>query len=214
MDTIDKSTPNYNQWVDGGPLLSGKETNIAITVENDVNDLSLNLLTSNYLADIKLVSPSGKISTPTMKSTKINDGIFLGAIQHGISLDEPESGEWSLQLTAKEEDAYLLVATFDSPTKLAYRSNTRIVQSNEMIYQLQANSHSVEENSVKATYEITQSNNPSNKKSFTVQGTPNLSQLIPFHNRDEVYNITIDIEGRTKSGEKFKRTIIDSVYVK
>ncbi|MBC5637746.1 hypothetical protein H8S33_13095 [Ornithinibacillus sp. BX22] len=214
MDIVDKNTPSFNHWVDGGPLNTDKANNITITVENDVNNLSLNLMTSNYLADIKLVSPSGKITTPTMKSTKLNDGIFLGAIQHVILLDKPESGEWSLQLTAKEKDAYLLVATFDSLTKLAYRSNTRIVETNEMIYQLQANSHSVEENSLKATYEITQSNNPSNKKNFTVQGTPNLSQLIPFHNRDEVYNITIDVEGRTKSGEKFKRTIIDSVYVK
>lgn len=212
--STDLNSTNYNQWVDGGPLLANKDTEIPITVEDDVKELNLKIMTSTDPSTIKLVSPSGNVSSPYIQSSKIDDGIFLGAIQNAISLKQPESGEWKLILTTKEEDAYLVVATFDSPTKLDFSSNNRIVNGNKMTYQLFANKENVQETSLKATYQVTQSNKPTNTKIYTSKRSKDLSGSITFNTQNEVYNITIQIEGLTKTGKPFKRTIIDSIYVK
>ncbi|WP_047984190.1 esterase/lipase family protein [Ornithinibacillus californiensis] len=210
---IDRNSPSYNQWVDGGPLLVEKENELVIPVEDGVKEVTLNLLTSRNLADAKLTSPSGKVVTPKFSSTKIEEGIFLGAIQNTLTYKKPEAGEWKLELTVKEEDAYLLVTSFNSSTKLQNAGKVKASNSMQMTYHLTANTEEVQENTLTATYHITESNNPVNSKKLSVAGSKNLSKVLTFNTAKEVYNITIEVEGLTKNGKPFKRTIIDSVYV-
>ncbi|WP_231495821.1 hypothetical protein [Paucisalibacillus sp. EB02] len=215
MNTIDESTdkitPNHNQWVDGGPLHAEKETDILITVEDHVQELSLNLMTSSDIADVKLISPSGKVITPNIQSKKLEDGIFLGALNTTISVKKPPAGKWKLELTPKEDDAYLLVANYETPNKLLHSNQSPIKDSAKINYQVISNIDLLQEKTLKATYTVAQSSNPSNSK--TILAKENLSKVLTFEHSKEVYNITIEVEGITKNGNPFKRTIIDSVYI-
>ncbi|WP_010094365.1 esterase/lipase family protein [Ornithinibacillus scapharcae] len=213
-DSISKNDIVLNQWVQGGPLAAEKETEIALTVEDNVKEISLSLMTTNALEKLKFISPSGKVVTPKVTSKKVEEGIFIGALHHGVTLNAPMEGEWKIVIGSNQEDAYLLQAHFDSPKLITTGQNPRLVTNSQLQYELKADQTTVEESSLKATYHITQSNNPKNKYSVSVKNAKDLSKVLTFTKKNEVYNITIDIEGKTKNGTSFKRTIIDSVYVK
>ncbi|MEN2768555.1 esterase/lipase family protein [Ornithinibacillus xuwenensis] len=212
-DSVEKNSPAFNQWIEGGPLSAAKENQIAITVEDNVKDLSLNLMTTDSLSDVRLISPSGDIERPALQSTKIEEGIFIGAISNVIHLTNPEAGEWKLELTTKADDAYLLVTTYQAPGKINFSEKSTSPNTEQLTYHLHANTAEVQEKTLKATYQITQSSNPENSKTITISGTENLSKTLPLMEKNQVYNITIDIEGLTQNGKPFKRTIVDSVFV-
>lgn len=212
-DSIEKMFPSYNLWTDGGPLTANAPKEVSITVEDDVKEIALNVLTTGELANVQLISPSGKVITPEVHSIKIDEGVFLGARNNLVSLKKPQAGEWKLVLTAKQEDAYLLVANYEAANKILHTNNSTTNGSSQITYQLNADPEIVEEKSLQATYKITQSSNPANSKTLTVKGSNNLSKTMTVNNRNEVYNITIEVEGITKQGKPFKRTIIDSVFV-
>ncbi|WP_026909242.1 esterase/lipase family protein [Paucisalibacillus globulus] len=209
-DYVDKNTPSTNQWVTGGPLQVEKNTQIPITVEEHVHELTLNLLTTSDLAELKLLSPTGKVIMPNNSSFKIEEGIFLGALNNNVTIEKPEAGIWKLELTTKKDDAYLLVANYETENDLINFKKSKTNDASKIAYNITSNSKLIQEKTLQATYTITQSNNPSNTKTLFSKG--DLSNNLTFDKPNEVYNITIEVKGLTINGKPFKRTIIDSVY--
>lgn len=209
-----KVSPSFNQWVDGGPLTANKQAAISFVVEDGVQELNLNMMTSTERMKLKLVSPTGDEVAPKFQVNKVEEGVFKGAIQTKITLKVPQDGKWNLYVTAEQEDAYLFVATYDELQPKLVQSKKFTLNKSSLLYQIDGNPKAVREGSLQATYKITQSSDPTISQSVTTSGKNNsLSQSITFPNRDEVYNITIEIDGITKNGIPFKRTLIDSVYV-
>ncbi len=209
-EPIVQNNPIHNQWVDGGPLFAEKESVINVTVEDHVQELNLNLMTTSDVKEIKLISPKGKMVKPKVSSHKIDEGVFIGALNHSITFDAPQEGEWKLKLTPDEDDAYLLITNYQSPITL-HSTKSATKDAAKITYNITPDKNVVQENSLKATYTITQSRNPTNTKTTTAEGK--LSQVLTFDYSNEVYNITIQIEGLTKNGHPFKRTIIDSILI-
>src|SRR5699024_1289353 len=173
----------------------------------------LQVLTSEPLADLQLKDTAGKEAATKVQSHKTEEGVFAGAHQYSLTVEKPEAGEWELSIDAKDDSGYLLVADYDTKGDLLQGGTGHVDQSQQVSYQLNLNPKEVQANSIKATYRITQSNNPANSKTYYINGQTNVSQNFSVTKNEEVYNITIDIEGLTKSGKPFKRTVIDSVYV-
>lgn len=212
-NTISKNDPTLHQWVHGGPLSAEKKTEVPLTVEDNVKEIALNIMTTSDLKDLKLINPTGEVVIPKVTSSKLEEGIFIGALYHGITLDSPMNGDWKIVLQTKEKDAYLLQATYNSPLLISTGSNPRLTNDTQLHYKLNTDPTIVDEKSLKATYHVTQSNNSKNTYSVSVKNSNDLSKALTFTKKNEVYNITIDIEGVTKNGSPFTRTIIDSVYV-
>jgi len=206
---VDKNTESVNQWVHGGQLDEGDANELSIAVEKDVKKISLHLMTSNRLSDIRLIDPSGDEVIPKVKTNINKDGIFAGAMSHYIILEEPLAGEWSITMDVNQDEAYLLLADY-AAAPIIERNEVSASKEN---YHVEVDHNQVQQDTVKATYNITQSSNPKNSEVYSVKGLNiNLSDTIIFEETDEVYNITIDVEGFTETGEVFNRTIIDSVY--
>jgi len=209
----DEMTPTGTQWVHGGPLEKGVTNNTSISIEEDVEQVQLQVLTSEPLADLQLKDTAGKEAATKVQSHKTEEGVFAGAHQYSLTVEKPEAGEWELSIDAKDDSGYLLVADYDTKADLLQGGTGLVDQSQQVSYQLNLNPKEVQSNSIKATYRITQSNNPANSKTYHINGQTNVSQNFSVTKNEEVYNITIDIEGLSKSGKPFKRTVIDSVYV-
>ncbi|MFA1822097.1 esterase/lipase family protein [Virgibacillus oceani] len=210
-DYVEKNTPATNQWVHGGPLMEGDANELSLAVEDGVKNVSLHLMSANKVSNITLVDPAGNEIAPKVHSNVNKDGVFAGAISHYLIIDEPAPGEWSIKLDTKYDDAYLLVADFTADSIIIRNEmsdSAAMLQSN---YYFEVDQKQVQGDTVKATYRVTESSNPENSTIYTTSGL-HLSEILEFDRPNEVYNITIDVEGRTKTGEVFKRTIIDSVY--
>lgn len=202
--------PAYNQWIHGGSLSKGTEKTISLFVEENVGKLQLHMLTADQLSSITLTDPSGKETIPELKSHQETEAYFAGAISNGFSIAEPNPGEWQLHIEAEHDDAYLLMADFQTNPKL-YRTK-KDVEENQLMYQLDSDHSQVLAESIRATYHVTDTKNPSNTKIFAVNGSANMSQRIQLEQANTVYNITVDISGKTKERYTFKRTVVDSVY--
>src|SRR5699024_10194726 len=118
-----------------------------------------------------------------------------------------------LIMEGRENTGYLLVADYDAPTKLIKSRVDYTHGESELTYQLQVDQTQVQVDSLKSTYQVTQSNDPSNKKTYHTVGDASLSQHLNVNHSGEVYNITIDVEGKTKAGKRFKRTVVESINV-
>jgi hypothetical protein len=208
-DHVDKNTQAVNQWVHGGSLDEGAANELSIAIENNVEKVSLHLMTLNRLSNIRLIDPSGDEVIPKVKTNINKEGVFAGAMSHYIILEEPMGGEWSITMNTSQDDAYLLIADYTA-APLIERNE---ISASKGIYHVKMDRTQVRQDTIKATYHITQSSNPENSEVYSAKGLNiNLYDTIVFEGTDEVYNITIDMEGLTETGEVFKRTIIDSVY--
>jgi hypothetical protein len=208
-NNVDKNTQAVNRWVYGGSLEGNTANELSINVEENVKEISLHVMTKNELSDIRFIDPSGNEVVPKVKTSLNKEGVFAGAMNHYITLDAPMAGEWLITMEAAQDDAYLLAADYTT-APIVLRNELSALQD---VYHVEVDREQVQEDTIKATYYITQSNNPDHTEVYLSEGLNlSLDETIVFGERDEVYNITVDIEGLTETGEVFNRTIIDSVY--
>jgi len=208
-DKVDKHTQAVNQWIHGGSLDEENTNELSIAVEDDVKKVSLQLMTSNRLSDIKLIDPSGEELLPKVQTNVNKEGVFAGAMSYNVTLEEPLAGEWLIFMNVIQDDAYLLLADYTADPIIERNE----VSASKGTYHLKVDPDQVQLDTLKATYHITQSGSPDNSEVYSAKGLNlNLDETIIFDEIDEVFNITIDVEGLTKTGEPFNRTIIDSVY--
>ncbi|RLL46994.1 hypothetical protein D8M04_07310 [Oceanobacillus piezotolerans] len=205
--------PQTNRYVTGGPI-AGKEV-LAVDVEEDVQTITINLLTAEKLANFKVIDPSGKPAKKDVVITPLEEGVFKGAVSYSVSIDSPDEGEWSIEMQSSSgENAYLAITDFDTEPYLEEDNIASTQGIQEQTYQLKLDDEKLDVNSLSATYHVTESGKPQTEKRWTVGGKSNLSQRLELKNKNKVYNITIDIQGKTKEGNPFNRTIVDSVYAK
>jgi hypothetical protein len=203
-----------SHWIHGGPLSPG-DNPISVTVEDHVKRLRLDVLTTDQLSAIYWISPDGRQINAEAASEKTTIGIFKGAIHHGLELNHPEPGTWTLHVNADQKDAYLLVSHFLSDAHLTFWKNMSVVahekeKAKQFTCQFSANESSIDLQSLKVTYRIVK------EKSATV--TEALNAIVKSRSKhdiilddpDAIYNITADIEGLTQAGYPFKRTIVET----
>ncbi|MFD2044810.1 esterase/lipase family protein [Ornithinibacillus salinisoli] len=200
------------QWVHGGSLVERENNEVTVFVEDGVQRIGLHVMTSDDLSEIRLIDPKGNLTTPKIDATKNKDGVFIGSTSYYLTIDKPIAGNWKVKMTPKEDGAYVLLADYTANPIVLRNEKSDSNDHLQVNYHLEVDQLQVQEKTLKATYRITESRNQENRKTYTVSGGTDLSKVLVFDQTNEVYNITIDIEGITKGGEAFKRTIIDSVY--
>ncbi|MUK90206.1 hypothetical protein GMD78_17680 [Ornithinibacillus sp. L9] len=213
VESVEMNSPTVNQWLNGGPLQKERKSAAIVTVENDVDHVSFHVMTSNKLSELRLIDPSGKEITQKITTIENEEGVFVGSFSHLLTVDQPMAGNWKVELVSDQDDAYVLLANYTTTPKLIRNEKLESKEKLEVTYQLEVDKSIIQEKTLKATYDITQSSNPKNRKTFTVSGKSDLSKQLVFDQANEVYNITIEVKGLTEAGKEFTRTIVDSVYV-
>lgn len=203
---INRSLPNH--WINGGKLNNKKI--VSINIEEHVEKLYLHILTAEQLSYIEITDSVGKPLEKKVEEISVNGGIFQGAVSYRLIIESPQPGKWQLEMSSpsNKENAYLLVANFNSEHYI-----DQSIQLDKHNYVLQLDNRKLQEDRIIATYYLSEAGKPETEKKWTVKGKPNLSQKLPFKKTNTVYNLTIDIEGVTKKGNPFNRTIIDSIFV-
>ncbi|GAB3790899.1 esterase/lipase family protein [Virgibacillus kimchii] len=208
----DNNSSAVNQWIHGGALDAGAANELSLAVEDGVKNISLHIMTSTELSDISLIDPSGEEVTPNIATKTNKEDVFAGATSHYITLDNPMAGEWFINMDAMKDDGYLLLADYTAAPLIVGNE----VSESKGIYQVEVDRTQVQQDTMKATYHITQSSSPENSTEHSAKGVNlnlNIDETLAFKKRVEVYNVTVDIEGLTSTGEVFKRTIVDSVFI-
>ncbi|MCP3740538.1 esterase/lipase family protein [Rossellomorea sp. BNER] len=173
-------------------------------VEEGVTEIQMDWMSDQLLDSIVLVGPSNKHHQ--FKRTHGQSEFFPGSEQHTLSVKDPAPGKWTIISSNSSENHYLVNVSFESPlneqVKLGLSSKKDAVEVKKTGTQIK---------DFKTTTMIHYyKNGRAKEKKIKVshKGKLKLPQL-----GEGIYNITTDIKGETNKGNRFERTIVESIYV-
>ena len=186
-------------------------------VENETNGLVINWLSSSPHNMIEITRP-GQLTPEIFQVTPVQDDttFFKGAWHHIIQVDHPEAGQWTVKTVSSGSTAYAIMVRFDSSlnNQLAF-----VAEQDKKHWDLKTNFGAAAAKE-RATVEVFAKIRftPGNRKDhqfrqlsrdFNQNG--GTSVLLP--DEEGTYNMTVEVEGVTPSGQLFQRTVVKSVYV-
>ncbi|KMK75324.1 esterase/lipase family protein [Alkalihalobacillus pseudalcaliphilus] len=185
---------NTGHIVRGGELIQQGRQDFVI--EKDVQSVEVHLLANNKLRHAQLQSPEGVTYDVKQIQAEPSDSVFAGTYLHTFSVPTPAAGTWKLEMQHDEPTAYLAVATIDGGISDNLQLNT-----SPSLTELQGSAI----NEKKTTYTVHVNDQKVSDTSLSLKSIP-LKQ-------SETYTMTIDVQGETKDGQPFERTIITNRYV-
>ncbi|TCS95909.1 esterase/lipase family protein [Hazenella coriacea] len=219
METSPESV-DQEQWVDGAPLSPNQIVEKTLYIEENSSEANIQVLTKSKAVQVQLVSPSGKVYKQQNANRNTTDqAFFAGAHVKSFHVSRPEAGTWKISMTSPVSDAYLLIANLGTPA--TFSADVPLTSKEKAIplqvklnktKNLQVNSLQIETQVV--TPDGTMLPAKETKQLFKqnrLQANQFRGQLKGI--KPGVYNITIEIKGKTKQGEPFERTMIRSVYI-
>lgn len=202
------------QFINGGILPPHKTIEEKISIDSSIHSTDLYILTKNEDNHIELVSPSKKkYNTKHIKTKFIpRNEMFGGSYLQSITIDQPEEGDWKLYMSSVNEDAYFMLAQFNSNPIVSINMDSKVKTNTSIPLQIKVENPDILDmdymkiNIKKGERKISKEINEKIKDDILVK-------MIPISNETGNLNITIEIEGKTKLNSTFKRTEVRSIHV-
>jgi triacylglycerol esterase/lipase EstA (alpha/beta hydrolase family) len=198
VENVPSENETASSYIRGGEYSGSKKE--SVTVEKGTDSITIDWISNNKNTELTVKAPDGD-GTHTFKSATDENGFFKGAYHHTLTIQLPKAGEWEVQARSPEKEAYLMNVKYDS--ELNDSVNVQI--SSNSIKTKEKNSQIKFKSDISIHY---YKNGKLKKKK--VKLNDNTFKLPEYG--EGVYNITIDVKGY-KTKERFKRTILKSVYV-
>ncbi|WP_270181393.1 esterase/lipase family protein [Alkalihalobacillus sp. CinArs1] len=201
-----EETETGNVLVRGGEFTGTKvET---FEVEEGAKSIAFDWMSQNKDSDVIIESPEGKRFT-TLKATK-DSGIFQGAYHHQVKVDSPRSGKWKAIVKQRKKESYLMQVSYDSELN----DGITVDEQKSSEVKLVVDSSAIETESLKGDIVIQYSKNGKVKQKKISSKKFHALESFPIKKAGEgIYHIMIDVEGDTKKGKQFERTILYTIYV-
>ncbi|PAE97361.1 esterase/lipase family protein [Shouchella clausii] len=168
----------------------------AFVVEPNVKKAQISVLANEKLDSAKLHSPDGQVYSVAAVAAEQEHSVFYGAYAHHFEMDHPSAGEWELKMEHPQTTAYLAVIALEGGVSPAIAFDSVRLQSD-------IDPNAIDVSKTRYTVHVNDDNIAAN--------TASLHALPP--QKDASQTITIDIEGMTRNGDRFERTIITNRYV-
>lgn len=210
-------TTGTSQYVHGGPLVQNDWVEHSFSV-GDSNTGNITILTASKTAKVEIVSPSGVISpAKTVKQSNLDEAtIFSGATAHTLSLSNMETGKWTVRMkTPMKNDAYLLTTQYSDSKPFVLEMKGKIKEKGQHFkVKTPANTSILSNETNVSVHLVDDKGNEIGKRAKVMDESSNsFSGVLPEVPQSGVYNMTIDIVGKSSSGELFNKTIVRSVYI-
>lgn len=213
-ERVDSS--QHDAYVHGGPLSAGQAVEQDVWVQPGSKKSVFNILTKSNQVNVSLVSPSGKVYDASSKEYgKAKDqDFFVGATHQSFQVINPEAGVWKVKIQSPSKDAYFLFAAFEGEQTVHTDLPSKAKQK-EVPFALKLNKkHPLNPASLKVEMKVV---DPDGKK----VSSSAISKMSGSHdfkgkvkaNKTGTYNVTIEIQGKTKDGQPFARSIVKSVHI-
>jgi triacylglycerol esterase/lipase EstA (alpha/beta hydrolase family) len=203
-------TTDSSNYITGGNLSATTTTEKEIYVPATTSG-TISVLTASDASVVEVVSPSGVVTKAT--TTVKDDTILTGANVYSVQLPTMEEGTWTVKMKATtEQDAYLLIASFDESSNITLQmANEGTLNNTPFTLTVPTSSEGVTSYSVKMVdangKEVKQTVLPkfSNKEG--------LNTKLPTVTEPGVYNVTMDVMTKYPNGKVAVRTIVRSIHI-
>ncbi|OEH91417.1 hypothetical protein BFG57_05700 [Bacillus solimangrovi] len=213
--------------IEGGELDEGQSVQQDVYVENDYDSVIFQVWTADDDTSVELTSPNGEIYDLTSSEYDKSEDtqIFKNATIQQYSIDSPEQGAWKVTMNSEKKDAYLSMTHFigEETIELDKKSlfNTKVKKDSTVRFKVKdaekwdMDSFDIDIKAQKSKDKKLKNKKSSDKKNKVKKEKDNeLIVDMPEITEPGTYNITFNISGKTADGNPFKRTIIQSVYIK
>ncbi|MFC7441884.1 esterase/lipase family protein [Laceyella putida] len=199
-------------FVRGGALAGQKEHVQQVPVEAGVKEAVFLVRTKASDTQVVLVSPSGK----EVKQVRMSkDGeFFRGATVQEIRVAKPEAGNWQVKLLSKGEDAYLLTAHFMGTSTVELDLPALHKEPSTKLKVKLKGLDRIDFASLTGKIKIVDPQGQTREQSLS-KGKMASAELTGdvLGKQAGVYNITVELSGKTKDGQPYARTLVKSVYI-
>lgn len=231
--------PNWNMDMDeqrgknesvvrGGSLAAGRKVEESVSVEGGRGETVFQIMTHRPDVKTELVSPDGRTYTPRSAEyfTALEKEIFKGAPIHGYRIPRPEAGEWKVRVTSPDDGAYLLIVSFIGDNTLDVSLDASRAKEKGVPIQIRLrNPRLWDTKNFDVRVRVV---GPEAKGGAAkMKATPLKARLkpdaedagafkgeIPPVARPGIYNVTIDIRGKSRDGDVLERTVIRSFFLR
>ncbi|MCS1351319.1 triacylglycerol lipase [Mechercharimyces sp. CAU 1602] len=210
------------QYLQGGELKKKATVVEEVAVQSDVDEAVFQVMSKNKVK-IKLISPSGKVYTKKSSVYSAGEGkeFFNEATIQAFKVAKPEAGAWKVQMKSKSDDAYFMMVAFDGEETASVDIATSEGEGDIPVEIELKNPEKFDQDSIKIDMKIVdvdQNKQQSKQKKEEKKLKKNRKQgsydgTFTAKKKSGSYNVTINIEGKLKNGEPFKRTLVRSVGV-
>lgn len=184
----------------------------AFSLESGIDELTLDALTSSDQTDVVLISPTGKkYKAERSKGEEWNEAnIFANAVHHIFCVEDPEAGEWTLQL-AGAGDAFFAVGYVKGGETASVKANKKVYETGDKAnISIDLGKSKIDKQAL-GKAKLTKSNH-SKKESLVDQLKLDLvdNKLIgnfTVPKEPGVYNLSLDVTGINEKGETFTRSV-------
>ncbi|MHA4327774.1 esterase/lipase family protein [Bacillus cereus] len=214
-----KQTPKHTeQFINGGILLAHKTREEKVSIDSSIQGIELYILTKNEDTQIEVISPSEtKYKAKNIQAMPMSgSGVFDGSYLQRISISQPEKGDWKLCMNSTKEDAYFMMAQFNSNPIISInmasvvKANTSIPLKIKIENPETLSITSMKINIKKGESEISQK---VDIKELEEIKDNTFVKMIPTSNNTGNLNVTIEFEGKTTQNTNFRRTEVRSIHV-
>ncbi|WJQ84358.1 alpha/beta hydrolase [Brevibacillus brevis] len=182
-------------------------------LESGVDKLNLDTMTSSEDTIVTLISPSGKKYEADLSKTSESEdepGIFQDAVHHFIEVEEPEAGEWTLEVEGSDE-AFFMVGSVDGGEEAKVKASKKVFKKGDKAkISVDLGKNEIDQSSLEKA-NLTRSMNGEkasvlDEVKFSVK-EDELTGNFTVPTKPGVYNLSFDITGINEDGEPFTRSI-------
>ncbi|WP_124728182.1 esterase/lipase family protein [Staphylospora marina] len=220
LESTEASAEPVNQYMHGGPLAAGAAVSRTIHVDEGAKEALFHVLTKSPDVQVKLVSPSGKTYDRTSREwgSSTDEAFFRGASVQGFKISAPESGSWTLTIQSPKRDAYFLLAGWRGGTSPVTVKLPALGKGSVPV-EVKLTNGRIDPNSVKVDVKAVRTVQGETKSDSALHLRLNPASGRNLHagklavSTPGVYNITVEITGKTVDGQPFTRTFVKSASV-
>lgn len=182
-------------------------------LESGIDKLNLDTMTASKDTKVTLISPSGQeYEADLSKKSNAEDEppIFSDAVHHFIEVDEPEAGEWTLEVEG-EDDAFFMVASIEGGERAKVKASKKVFQQGDKAkISVELGNNEIDPSLLQKA-NVTRSLNGKkasvlDQVKFAIKGEE-LTGNFTVPTKPGVYNLSFDVTGINEDGEPFTRSI-------
>ncbi|MFD1020453.1 esterase/lipase family protein [Thalassobacillus hwangdonensis] len=176
-------------------------------VEDGVEEITVEWISNRKDTDLELIEPAGNQMYSNFKVASDESDVFKGAYRHELTIENPVPGCWKLSASNDQGEDYFFQVNFDSA---ANRQIDVAVEDGTHSSVAFASSHLKE---IKATIRVNHLKKGKPEATSILFKREKNSKVTLKYSGEGVYNLTIDVTGKTPKGNLFNRTVVTSVYL-
>ncbi|TCP70578.1 esterase/lipase family protein [Baia soyae] len=218
------STQVADQSLAGGALLANQPVEKSISI--DAKEASVQVMTKSPDVKVTLQSPSGKTYDKNSSNYVLTKGdeIFGDVTDQSFQLKDAEPGNWKVRIQSPSKDAYFLVTTYKGSQGLALDlpSQTSTKESSLKVKIDQQKDYNL--GSINVDVKLMDSEGKEvkqqphevglhSRKKRDLDSLDEYTVPVATNVKPGLYNLTVQVNGKKKSGKSFERTLVKSVYI-